>query len=90
MIIPLDMIRPNSVLNDWFLIRKRSVIDVPLLIKLSLHHNYSNEVPFSPYPLQLISFYESQPPDSMFLNSSFERRNEIDYAPIYEPFHYYS
>jgi hypothetical protein len=54
--IPLGMIKPNSVLNDWFLIRKRSLLEIPLLIELSLHHNCSNEVPFSTDPLQLASF----------------------------------
>jgi hypothetical protein len=82
--IPLGMMKPNSVLNDWFLIRKRSVIDVPLLIELSLHCNYSNQTPFSPYPLQLASFYDYQPPDPMFICGSRDQANDFDCIPIYD------
>jgi hypothetical protein len=86
MTIPFDIIRPNSVLNDWFLIRKKSIIDIPLLIEISLHHNCSNEVPFSPIPLQLVSFCRFQPPDSMFICSSHNQTNEIDCIPIYDQY----
>jgi hypothetical protein len=84
MIIPLGMIRPNTVLNDWFLIRKRSILDIPLLIELSLHHNCSNEVQFSPYPLQIVSFYGTQPSESMFVRPFFEMENVCSCIPIYD------
>jgi hypothetical protein len=84
--IPYFLIRPDTVLRDWFIFRREN--EFPMIVEIFIHHNRSEEMQFVPLQLNIVSQAGYLVPENVFAVSTihpvYEEEHIISYPDLSE------